>query len=201
MICGALIEGPAAALVVLHDERAMLARLAHPDCSASGLYAWAGTSQAIAGLTLRPDGLDVATALVWRPGRAGASSRAIVLLEPRIHISLDGGDQDPLERLFARPLGLHPGAGARDALRPPTAPGTTLTAAPGGLRLRSAELTVSIPADTDTLTAWQARADGGRASVVLGRGLGISGPEAELAATVAEALALRPCWGALVTVG
>jgi hypothetical protein len=203
--CGALIEGPAAELVVLHDERALLARLAHPACARSGVYAWPGTSAAIAGLALRPDGLDVATALVWRPhGPHGPSAatppRALVLLEPRLHVSLDGGDADPHEQLFAAPLGLHPVSGGLPELNPPSAPELRLRGAAGGLALVSPALRISIPARADTLAAWRARADGGRAIVILGRGLGITRPDAELAGALAEALAVRPCWAATVPV-
>ena len=201
MVCGALIEAPAAELVVLHDDRATLARLAHPGCARSGVYAWEGTSAAVAGLTLRPDGIDVATALVWRR-RAGAnpSPRAIVLAEPRIHISLDDADDDPLARLFARPLGLAPVSGSLAALAPPRAPGCEIVAIADGLSVRSEALRISVPAGEPTLARWREHVDGAAALILLGRGLGITGPPEQLGATLAEALALRPCWGATVAV-
>lgn len=200
--CGRLIEDASAELVVLHDDRTTLARLAHAGCVESGVYEWEGTSAAVAQLTLRPDGLDVATALVWRRDRV-PGPRAIVLIEPRIHVSLDGSDADPLQRLFALPLGLHPVGGDLADLSPPppAVPDATIESVPHGLLVRTDALRISVPSDEATLTRWRAHADGGRALVIVGRGLGITGSLADLEATLAEALALRPCWGATVTVG
>jgi hypothetical protein len=200
--CAGLIQDPVAELVVLHDDGAVLARLAHPGCVASGVYRWEGTSAAVAQLTLRPEGLDVATALVWRRPRAPAP-RAIVLIEPRIHVSLDGSDTDPLQRLFADPLGLHAIGGDLAGLSPPppAGRGTTVESAPHGLVVRTEALRISVPSDAATLARWRAHVDDRRALVIVGRGLGISGSLEDLEATLAEALALRPCWGATVTVG
>ncbi len=196
--CGSLIEGAAAELVVLHDERTMLARLAHPDCVSSGIYEWEGTSAAAAELTLRPDGVDVATALVWRPA---PTPRAIVLIEPRIHISLDDGEQEPLERLFAGPLGLAAVSGSIRDLSPPPVETCRLRVTDGGLAVESEALRVTVPANAETLGRWRQHVDDGRALLILGRGLGITRPDEELAARLTEALRLRPCWGATLTVG
>ena len=195
--CAAPITGDAAELVVLQDERVNLARLAHSECVASGVYAWEGTSAAAAALTLDSGGLDVATALVWRPAPA---PRAIVLVEPRIHISLDAADVDPLQRLFAAPLGLHPISDPIGALAPPDGIGSRLAPTAGGLVLASDALRVTVPSDPQTVQRWRAHVDGDRAIVILGRGLGIARSDAELAAAVDEALRLRPCWGATVPV-
>lgn len=195
--CGTLIEDASAELVVLQDEQAVLARLAHEGCARSGVYEWEGTSAAVAALTLRPDGVDVATALVWRT--VGAP-RAIVLIEPRIHISLDDGQADPLERLFAAPLGLHPAGGTLADLAPPAAPGSRLELTRDGLRLDSEALRITVPANAATVARWHEHADGERAIVILGRGLGITRPDDELVPSLQEALRLRPCWAGVVEV-
>jgi hypothetical protein len=200
--CGRLIEDAAAELVVLHDDHTTQPRWARRASVVSGVYRWEGTSAAVAQLTLRPDGLDVATALVWRRARA-PGPRAIVLIEPRIHVSLDAADTDPLQRLFADPLGLHPIAGDLAGLAPPppAGRGATVRSAPHGLIVSTDALRISVPSDDATLTRWRAHVDARRALVIVGRGLGITGSLADLEATLAEALALRPCWGATVTVG
>jgi hypothetical protein len=126
-----------------------------------------------------------------------------VLIEPRIHVSLDGSDTDPLQRLFADPLGLHAIGGDLAGLSPPppAGRGTTVESAPHGLVVRTEALRISVPSDAATLARWRAHVDDRRALVIVGRGLGISGSLEDLEATLAEALALRPCWGATVTVG
>jgi hypothetical protein len=195
--CGTLIDGPAAELVVLQDERAVLARLAHPGCARSGVYAWEGTSAAVASLALRPDGVDVATALAWRRER---HPRAIVLIEPRIHFSLDGSDDDPLERLFATPLGLTPAAGMLEDLDPPLARGCHVELTGAGLVVRSPDLRVSVPSRRGPLARWREQASGDRTLVIVGRGLGITRAEEDLARSVTEALRLRPCWAGTMRV-
>ena len=195
--CGVLIDGPAAELVVLEDERAVLARLAHPGCVRSGVYTWEGTSAAVANLALRPGGVDVATALAWRRER---HPRAIVLIEPRIHFSLDASDDDPLERLFADPLGLAPAAGGLEDLDPPRLRGCHIEVTGAGLVVRSPDLRVSVPSRRGPLARWREQASGGQALVIVGRGLGITRAEQDMARSVTEALRLRPCWAGTLRV-
>ena len=195
--CGALIDGPAAELVVLQDDRATLARLAHPGCVRSGVYTWEGTSAAVADLTLRPGGVDVATALAWRRERR---PRAIVLIEPRIHISLDGSDADPLERLFATPLGFTPAAGLLEDLDPPLARGCHIEVTGAGLAVRSPDLRISVPSRRGALARWREQASDGLALVIVGRGLGITRAEEDMGRAVTEALRLRPCWAGTLRV-
>lgn len=195
--CGALIEGPAAELVVLQDERALLARLAHPRCVGSGVYAWEGTSAAVAQLALRPGGVDVATALGWRRERR---PRAIVLVEPRIHISLHASDEDPLERVFAAPLELTPVGSALEELDPPLARGCHLELTGAGLVVRSPDLRVSVPSRRGALARWREQADEDLALLIVGRGLGITRAEEDVARTLTEALRLRPCWAGTLRV-
>lgn len=195
--CGALIDGPAAELVVLQDERAVLARLAHPDCVRSGVYSWEGTSAAVASLALRPGGVDVATALAWRLSR---HPRAVVLIEPRIHFSLDASDADPLERLFAAPLGLVPTAGMLEDLDPPLLRDAYIETTGAGLVVRSPDLRVSVPSRRGGLARWREQASGDRAIVIVGRGLGITRAEEDLARSVTDALRLRPCWAGTLRV-
>jgi hypothetical protein len=195
--CGALIEGPVAELVVLSDERVRLARLAHPACARSDVYEWPGTSAAVANLALRPGGLDVATALAWRRVR---EPRAIVLIEPRIHISLDGADDDPLERLFATPLQLTPAGGLLEDLAPPLARGCHIELTGAGVVIRSQDLRVSVPSRRGPLARWRQQAADGHAIVIVGRGLGITRAEQDMARAVTEALRLRPCWAATMRV-
>ena len=195
--CGTVIDGPAAELVVLRDERAVLARLAHPDCVASGVYPWEGTSAAVATLALRPGGVDVATALAWRRERR---PRAIVLIEPRVHISLDAADTDPLERLFATPLELTPASGPLEELDPPPARSCHIEVTGAGLAVRSADLRISVPSRRGPLARWRAQASDGHALVIVGRGLGITRDDEDMARTVGEALRLRPCWAGTLRV-
>jgi hypothetical protein len=195
--CGALIDGPVAELVVLQDERAVLARLAHPDCVASGVYSWEGTSAAVASLALRPGGVDVATALAWRLVRR---PRAIVLVEPRIHISVDAVDSDPLDRLFATPLELLPAAGALEDLDPPLARHCHLELTGTGLVVRAADLRISVPSRRGSLARWREQASDGLALVIVGRGLGITRGEEDMARTLSDALRLRPCWAGTLRV-
>jgi hypothetical protein len=197
VVCGALIEGPTAELVVLQDSRAVLARLAHPECARSDVYTWEGTSAAVAHLALRPGGVDVATALAWRRERR---PRAIVLIEPRIHISLDGSDADPLERLFAIPLELTPAAGLLEDLDPPLARGCHIELTGAGLVVRSSDLRISVPSRRGPLARWREQAADGRALVIVGRGLGITRAEQDMARAVTEALRLRPCWAGTMRV-
>ena len=195
--CGALIDGPVAELVVLQDERAVLARLAHPECVASGIYTWEGTSAAVASLALRPGGVDVATALAWRRLRR---PRAIVLVEPRIHISVDAVDTDPLERLFATPLELVAASGALEELDPPPARHCHIEVTGAGLVLRAPDLRISVPSRRGPLARWREQAGDGRALVIVGRGLGITRSEQDMARALAEALRLRPCWAGILRV-
>jgi hypothetical protein len=195
--CGALIDGPAAELVVLQDERAVLARLAHPECMVSGVYSWEGTSAAVQSLALRPGGVDVATALAWRRLRR---PRAIVLIEPRIHISVDALDADPLERLFASPLELTPAAGALEDLDPPLARHCHLELTGTGLVVRAPDLRISVPSRRGALARWREQASDGRALVIVGRGLGITRDEQDMGRAVGEALRLRPCWAGTLRV-
>ncbi len=187
--CGTLIETAVAELVVLHDERTILARLAHPDCVRSGAYGWEGTTAAVQALTLRPEGLDVATMLAWR--RTG-QPRALILLEPRIQVSLDGSDDDSLERLFAVPLGLTAANRPLRELSAPMVPGRVERQA-DGLRIVSDDLRISVPGREDLIRDWAAQA-AGTALVILGRGLGIGGPERDLLTNLDQALMSRPCW-------
>ena len=194
--CGALIEGPAAELVVLQDARMVLARLAHPDCVKSGAYEWEGTTAAVQALTTRPGGLDVATLVAWR---RAPSPRALVLIEPRIQVSFDAGPEDSLERLFARPLGLSPVTQPVTRLGPPTIPGE-LRDHQDGLELVTEALRVTIPVRSVLRQQWREHVDGGLALVLVGRGLGIGGSDEALLRTLEEALRSRPVWGAAVRV-
>lgn len=194
--CGALIEGPAAELVVLHDARMILARLAHPGCVTSGAYEWEGTTAAVQALTLRPDGVDVATLLAWR---GAPRPRALLLLEPRIQVALEETNEDWLQRLIAAPLGLQPAGDPIAALAPGPAAGE-LSATDEGLQLVGGELRVTVPASSAERASWLEHADGGRAVVIVGRGLGIAGPEDQLLATLDAALRSRPVWAGVVTV-
>ena len=126
-----------------------------------------------------------------------------MLIEPRIHVSLDASDADPLQRLFADPLGLHAIGGELATLSAPPAAGrgATVESAPHGLIVCTEGLRISVPSDDATLARWRGHVDARRALVIVGRGLGITGALEDLEATLAEALALRPCWGATVTVG
>jgi hypothetical protein len=195
--CGELITGPAAELVVLRDERAVLARLAHPECVVSGVYPWEGTSAAVASLALRPGGVAVATALAWRRLRR---PRAIVLIEPRVHISVDATDTDPLERLFATPLELVPAGGLLEDLNPPLARSCHIEVTGTGLVLRAADLRISVPSRRGALTRWREQAGDGHALVIVGRGLGITRAEEDSGRALGEALRLRPCWAGILRV-
>jgi hypothetical protein len=195
--CGGVIDGPAAELVVLQDERALLARLAHPECVASGVYSWEGTSAAVASFATRPGGVDVATALAWRRVRR---PRAIVLIEPRIHISIDAVDTDPLERLFATPLELSPAGGPLEDLDPPPARHCHIELTGAGFVVRAADLRISVPARRGPLARWRGQASDGRALVIVGRGLGITRAEQDMGRVLGEALRLRPCWAGTLRV-
>jgi hypothetical protein len=197
MACGALIAGPVAELVVLQDERAILARLAHPECVASGIYDWEGTSAAVASLAMRPGGVDVATALAWRRVRR---PRAIVLIEPRVQISVEDADTDPLERLFATPLELTPVGGPLEDLDPPLARSCHIEVTGAGLAVRAADLRISVPSRRGALARWREQATDGRALVIVGRGLGITRGEQDSARALADALRLRPCWAGVLRV-
>jgi hypothetical protein len=194
--CGALVDGPAAELVVLQDTRMVLARLAHPACVKSGAYEWEGTTAAVQALTTRPEGLDVATLVAWR---RAPSPRALILIEPRIQVSLDTGAEDSLERLFARPLGLQPVSQPVTRLQPSIVPGE-IRDHRDGLQLVTDALRITIPARPVLRQQWRDHADGGIALVLVGRGLGIGGPEDALLHTLDEALRSRPVWGAALHV-
>jgi hypothetical protein len=194
--CGVLIEGPAAELVVLEDARMVLARLAHPECVKSGAYGWEGTTAAVQALTTRPEGLDVATLVAWR---RAPSPRALVLIEPRIQVSFDSGPEDSLERLFARPLGLLPVSQSVTRLQPPAMPGE-LRDHRDGLELVTEALRITIPARPVLRQQWREHVDGGRALLLVGRGLGIGGSDEALLGTLDEALRSRPVWGAVIRV-
>jgi hypothetical protein len=189
--CGKLIDGPLAELVVLHDARMILARLAHPDCVTSGAYEWEGTTAAVQALTLRPDGLDVATMVAWRQEPA---PRALILLEPRVQMSLDESLEDSLERQFARPLGLTAVSEPLGRLQPGLAPGE-IRERDDGFELVTEPLRITVPARPDLRVRWREHVDRGQAIILLGRGLGIGGPPSQLGRTLAEALRARPVWG------
>jgi hypothetical protein len=88
-----------------------------------------------------------------------------------------------------------PVSGAVEDLAPPMSAVFQIDRIAGGLALRSQEATDTVPATDAEVAEWLGHA-GGRALVIVARGLGLNRPDPP----IAEALALRPTWAALAGV-
>ena len=117
--CGELFsDGGTVEVVILRDGTMTAARLAHPECARSGVYAFPGLRAIQA--ELLTDGLDITTTVGRRAGRR---PHALVLIELMTHLSMvpPGTDitdvSDPLAD-YAATLGLEPISGRLDQITP-----------------------------------------------------------------------------------
>jgi hypothetical protein len=186
--CDLLITGPAAELVVFIDGESALAQLAHPSCMRSDVYIHPGLARGMdRALADSREGSDVATLLGLRPTKP----HALLFLEPTLLFA--GIDEDPLEA-YVRARGFLPVSGEIEQLAPPVADSLTLSRTLTGLALTTPLSSDLIQARAAELESWW-RAAEGEALVIVARGLGLKREPP----VIAEALRLRPAWGAIAT--
>jgi hypothetical protein len=186
--CGDYIHGEAATVVVFTNERSALVKIAHPECSPSGVYAQPGLESALLRTMTEADGLSLRTQL----GARHTPPRALVFIEPPTLVGARG--VDPL-CAYAEELGLVPIAGDIEEIDVPPVEGLELRSHALGLALVTRHDTEEIHVDADVVSDWAEHAVAG-AIVIVARGLGLGSPEP----TIEQALRLRPAWGGLVGV-
>jgi hypothetical protein len=198
-LCGELIDGPVAEVILLTDANYTAARLAHPACARSGIYEQPGLR--VAEAERLADGVNLTVVLGRRPRPMLCALVFIELLDAVSFVapgSTSFIDEDPVAD-YADVLGLQPISGTIEQITPPL---TTTSR----LQLTDDRLTLHHPRGEDliwdkaddTLAGWTQTAsqDDGTALVITARGLGLS----QQPPLIAQALATQPAWGAQVIV-
>ena len=198
--CGELFsDGGTVEVVILRDGTMTAARLAHPECARSGVYAFPGLRAIQA--ELLTDGLDITTTVGRRAGRR---PHALVLIELMTHLSMvpPGTDitdvSDPLAD-YAATLGLEPISGRLDQITPTSTTTSRLHVEADTLWLIHPDGQDIILDQTPTPSRPGRRlpqTDQATAIVITARGLGLT----QQPTTITEAIATRPAWAAQVTI-